>query len=450
MLFVYGSVDNYLFDSGRLGFVITQTIFKTRGAGDGFRQLHFLRDKKKIVLKPIAVHDLSNMQVFEGATNRTAVFVCEKQRKDFSYPIPYNVWSGPGRIDQDESLVDVLKGTRKVELRAVPVEPGKASSPWLTAGKKALTGIQKVIAKSEYRAFEGVNTGGLTGCFWIRVIQEQKDGSLLIENLYDVGKIKVEPVSTSLEPDLVYPLLRGRDVLRWRALPSAHIILAQDPQVGKGIAESEMKRLPRTYAYLRRFEGDRKRPERGTLRGRALYKQYFDPSDPFYSMYNVGPSTLAKWKVMWPEVGHTVRAGVCGPQKLNAEKPALPDHTIVAVACDSGEEAHYICALLNSAPAQSAASGYIVLHPSPHIMEHIGIKIFDSKNPEQRRLSELSKACHAATIKGDTEKIESLEAEIDKAAAELWGITDDELKAILESLAETGNFNRAAEEDEEE
>jgi hypothetical protein len=34
MLFVYGAVDNYLNDGGRLGFVITQTVFKTTGAGD--------------------------------------------------------------------------------------------------------------------------------------------------------------------------------------------------------------------------------------------------------------------------------------------------------------------------------------------------------------------------------------------------------------------------------
>ena len=39
----------------------------------------FVRDKKKVVLRPVIVHDLSEIQVFEGVTNRTAVFVCEKQ-----------------------------------------------------------------------------------------------------------------------------------------------------------------------------------------------------------------------------------------------------------------------------------------------------------------------------------------------------------------------------------
>jgi len=40
---------------------------------------------------------------------------------------------------------------------------------------------------------------------------------------------------------------------------------------------------------------------------------------------------------------------------------------------------HFICALLNSAPAQLAISGYIVLHPSPHILEHIRDTYFKVK-----------------------------------------------------------------------
>ncbi len=40
--------------------------------------------------------------------------------------------------------------------------------------------------------------------------------------------------------------------------------------------------------------------------------------------------------------------------------------------------------------------------------------------------------------------------QVDKAAAKLWGITDGELKAIQEALAETGKSKRAAKEDDEE
>ena len=278
MLFVYGGVDNYLKPKGRLGFVITQTVFKTKGAGDGFRQFSFSHDGQRVVLRPIVVHDLSRMQVFEGATNRTAVFVCEKQDKDFAYPVPYVAWSGLSRVDQDETLATVLKSATRQMLVAVPSEPDKATSPWLTPPKSALSAIQKVIGHSDYKAYSGCCTW-LNGVFWVRILRNNKDGSLLVENMYDVGKIKVEKTQAVIEPDLIYPLLRGRDVSRWHAEPSVFIILTQDPKTRQGLPETEMKRnYPKTHAYLKTFENQ--------LRKRSGYRQYFQPSDPLRMSVN--------------------------------------------------------------------------------------------------------------------------------------------------------------------
>ena len=312
----------------------------------------------------------------------------------------------------------------------------KASSPWLTVPKQALPGIQKVIGVSNYKAYEGVNTGGLNGCFWIRVLKEQPNGELLIENLHDTGKIKVKHVQAVIESDLVYPLLRGRDVSRWYAEPSAHIILAQDFQSRKGIPESEMKQhWPKTYAYLKQFEGNPKIFERGTLRGRAT-KAVRGPiknGAPFYSMFGVGPYTMAEWKVLWPEVGHSVHASVSGPSTVEKLKPALPDHTIVAVSCSSESEAYFIAGMLNSSPAYVAVAAYIVLHPSPHIMKNIAVPQFKKADSDHTWLAKLSRQCHVAA---NEKQIAELEADIDEAAAKIWGITKTELKAIQKALSD--------------
>ena len=94
MLFVYASVDNYLIDGGKLGFVITQTVFKTVGAGDGFRRFRYLLDKSTdIYIAPVLTIDLTDLQPFDDATNRSAVFICRKTHKSFSYLVPYWVWT---------------------------------------------------------------------------------------------------------------------------------------------------------------------------------------------------------------------------------------------------------------------------------------------------------------------------------------------------------------------
>jgi len=387
MLFVYSAVDNYLNDGGRLGFVITQSVFKTQGAGDGFRQLRFNKDGKTFYLKPVQVEDLSAMQVFEGATNRTAVFVCEKRSRAFSYPVSYSVWRGPSRIAQDVSLAEARSLVSVSKLGALPVDPNKATSPWLTAPKRALAGIQKVIGQSDYQAYAGCCTW-LNAVYWIRILDTRANGELLVENLHDVGKIKVAAVQAVIEPDLVYPLLRGRDVQRWHAEPSAHIILAQDPETRKGIPESEMKRrLPKTFAYLKQFEGDPKKPVRGTLRGRSGYRQYFKPTDPFYSMYNVGPYTMAKWKVVWPWISAGMRVSVVGSSELRL---CIPEHNASFCAFKTDSEAYFVCALLSSAAADlsirsfySGGGGGIA---SPDVVKSLRLPPFNPKDKQHNML----------------------------------------------------------------
>jgi hypothetical protein len=432
MLFLYTSVDNYLAPKGKLGFVITQTIFKTQGAGDGFRRLRFTPKDETFYIKPLQIHDLSEMQVFEGATNRAAVFVCEKQKRPFKYPVSYTAWSGPSRITQSEPLESVLKLTKRVKLGAIPVVEGKETAPWLTAPPKALSGVRKVLGKSHYQAFAGC-CAWLNGVYWVRVIKEWHDGNLVIENLHDVGKLKLDPVEAVIEPDLVYPLLRGRDVNRWSAEPSCHIILAQDPETRRGIPESDMKvRLPKTFAYLRKFEGSKDKPERGTLRGRSGYLKYFSPSDPFYSMYNVGPYTMAQWKVVWREQSSVFQASVIGPKDSQV---VCPDHKLMLVPCGSEEEANYLTAILNSAPSLLAIRSYVIsTSTSTHVLENVKVPVHDRKSKTQRRLATLSRICHEATAKEDRAGLRTAEREIDELAAEVWSIGARELSAIGKAL----------------
>jgi len=426
ILFTYVSHDCYLAEHGRLGFVITQSLFKTKGGGEGFRTFEYKTGAHKRYLSPKSVHDMSDFQPFEGATNRTAVLTVEKSKELFKFPVPYVAWkkNTRGSISQDLSLAEVKSRTSRQTFGAEPIDLTDLTSSWLTVPEEALSGTRKVIGASNYKGHEGVNTGGLNGCFWIEVLRQLENGNLLIQNLYDAGKIKVEPTQTVIEPDLVYPLLRGKDILRWHTNPSAHIILANQTDKLGGIPEAEMKRMhPKTYAYLKQFEPQLRKRKSNVVR--TLMK-----NGPFYSVFGVGPYTMANWKVLWPEVGHTVRAGVRGPEEIESEKAPLPAHTIVAVSCDTKQEAHFICALLNSAPAQSLFKGYIVLHPSPHILNNIAIPKYQAENETHRLLSEKSQECHIAVSEGHTESIAVLEAEIDEAAANMWGITANELKAI--------------------
>jgi hypothetical protein len=86
-LFLYVSADCYLPEGGRLGFVVTQSLFKNKGAA-GFRALRI----GNIYLKPTVISDFVPCTVFEGAINRTATIVVAKAEEAFSYPVPYRTY----------------------------------------------------------------------------------------------------------------------------------------------------------------------------------------------------------------------------------------------------------------------------------------------------------------------------------------------------------------------
>ena len=89
MLMLYAVADRHLKSGGRLGFVITQTLFQTKGAGDGFRR--FRLGKEGEFLKVMRVDDLTAARPFDAA-NWTSAIVIEKGPAT-QYPLPYFKWS---------------------------------------------------------------------------------------------------------------------------------------------------------------------------------------------------------------------------------------------------------------------------------------------------------------------------------------------------------------------
>ncbi len=437
MLMTYAAMDSYLKDGGRLAFVITQSVFKTTGAGQGFRR--FLLGSGTPI-RPIHVDDLSSFQPFEGATNRTAVVVLQKGRP-VAYPVPYTFWqktvSGKS-IGFDNELSEVTAMTRRIHMQAEPVKLTDRTSSWLTARPLALKAIKKVLGPSDYQAHAGVYSGGANGVYWLEILTQRPDGLLVVRNLTEGAKRQVPQVTAVLEPDLVYPLLRGRDVRRWQACPSAHILMVQDPVTRRGIAEETLQvQYPHTWAYLQQFEG--------ILRERAAFKRYFTrqkkrkqiDSGPFYSMFNVGEYTFSPYKVVWPNMGDKAPAAVISK---NNDGLIFPQHIITLVGLDNPEEAYYICSIVNSSIFMLAANSYSQhggkSFGDPHILENIKINHFDEKNKIHLKLAEFAQNAHAMVASNDSEKLVKLEAEIDELVASLYGITDAEFKEMQWNLSD--------------
>ena len=97
MLMLYATADRYLKAGGRLGMVVTQTLFQTKGAGDGFRRFRLGPDGPP--LRVLRVDDMVALRPFGDAANRTSTIALEKG-KITEYPVPYIKWE-PGREERE-------------------------------------------------------------------------------------------------------------------------------------------------------------------------------------------------------------------------------------------------------------------------------------------------------------------------------------------------------------
>jgi type II restriction/modification system DNA methylase subunit YeeA len=461
MLFLARCFDRYLAEGGMLGFLIPFTVFKTQ-AGAGFRSFLARRTRIRVV------HDLVTLYPFEGAVNRTAAVVVEKVGpNDLDMVVRENlrgvkhvVWVNPSRkpIPTDKPLEEVLRETKRYDVVMVPLEAGKPESTWMQLTQKAVEAVRKLLTGPQhYEAHEGVNVA-LNQVYYVRIKGRTTDGRLVITNPPEPGQKKsVNQLEAAVEPDLVFPLVRGRDVKKWWVEFKDRYILLPVKQNGETIPHLEMKtKYPGTYEYFHNFFDEL------VKRSGEPYKTKLNPyresslqiaekkAPPFYWVFNAKPS-LAPYKVLWKRIagaitGKAVNFACAVITPING-KPVIVDDSTILVNTDDINEAYYLAGILNSLPSRTIIASYSYeLRQETHIVDFIKIPKFDSLNKTHIKIAELSRRAHelsnlkhsgsSVTERYNVEKeLDRVEKEIDLAVAELFGLSEEDLREFEKLMA---------------
>lgn len=411
MLFTYAAADYYLKKDAKLGFLITQEVYKSKGAGEGFRRFQ-LGEKHK--LKVLKAHDLVTVQPFEKAANKTAMIILKKGSRT-SYPVSYTVWNrrkGVGRIPTDLKLDEALPLLQKQVLSAQPI--GSPTGSWQTVSRRQ-KGLKAIEGENAYKARLGARVEPY-GVFWLEIREVLADGNIIVRNLAKRGKRSIPHVEETIEPDLVHPLVTGGDIERWGATTRNHVLMSQNPKTREPYPESEMKEaFPRTYGYLVRFK------EILLSRGSRTVREFAERT-AFYAMYGIGDYTVAPYKVVWKRMANDIVASVISQYKTPVGyKTVIPSDTTAIFSVKDESEAHFLCAVINSGPVRefvktysSAGRGF----GAPSVMNHIGIPKFDSKDSLHQQLAELSKKLHESKLAD--KDLRKLEPQVDDAVRRLF------------------------------
>lgn len=417
MLFTYAATDYYLRDGGKLGFLITQEVLKSKGAGEGFRRFRIGKEGKS--LKVLGAHDFVAVKPFEGAANKTAVIILRKG-SETRYPLPYWVWNrkrGVGKISTAVTLNEALPLLQKRKLFAQPI--GSKFGAWETATPEQTALSRFIEGENAYKAILGANPNPY-GVFWLKIQQVLSSGKIIVRNLVEKGKLDVTQVQKTIEGDLVYPAIRGSDIKRWGYNQEVFLLMVQDPKTRKPYPQTLMKQYwPRTYSYLVRFKDILLNRGSKTIRRLA-------ESTEFYAMFGVEQKTVSPHKVVWKAMSNDIYATVISSIKTPlGYKVGIPLHTTSLFAAANEDEAYYLCAIINSIPVREFIKSYSAAgrgFGTPSVMEHVGIPKFDPKNKPHQKLAEISKKCHQLKAEGKEREIEKLEKENDNLVKQLFGI----------------------------
>jgi SAM-dependent methyltransferase len=421
-LFTYVAMDRYLKDDGKLGFVITQTLFQTTAA-DEFRRW---RLPGGIPIRIDQVDDWVAVRPFKSAANKTATLVATRGKRT-SYPVKYRVWTTKSPFDRDHaSLVEVLDRTNVREAWAHPSNGEVQESFWVISDNERPA---DQVETSQYEVRRGVETG-LESAFRVRVLGEVTPERVTIENIRDRAKIPLPGVECELETALLHPYITGAGFIRWRARAPGNYVVPHTAQTGmKPIPEAILKSdYPLTYAYCLGF--------RKALEKRGLHKRW-GKSNPFYALYDIGTYTFAPWKVVWKRSTRKFEAAVVSVQPVTQNHSAIvvPSGNVMMVPFEEPIAAYFLCGLLNNSLARARINSSITTKAHADIVSTIPLPAYDSSDPLHVSVARIAERCADAAEEEAVDQLVAGEEELDQLVMVLWGATSDELAAAHKALS---------------
>ena len=410
------AVDDLLQDGGLLGFFITQAALKAKSM-DGFRRFD-LPDGNRY--RPLRLHDFSSAQLFPGASNRASCLIVRKGEAP-TYPVEVFKWR-PVHIDVQKgsrSRLTFQSGSsvhlRAERRKAYPL--GERNSPWVTLPDSIAKLVEYVTGQpNPYQPRLGVNTGGGSSSFWGFV--RRTDGQTEFRNDPHAGRIdSPEMPWTEVEPDLLYPLLKGRGLNRWGIeTDQKTIIVPHLPSTGqKPMSEDELRSdYPGAYKY---FSNEAMKEHLSSRR--AFLRWGGSGNNPWYTLFEIGPYTFAPYKVGYRgQVATKFIAAVFSQVEDDTlgQQMVVPDQTVHFIPCKHKGEAYYLCGVLNSVFVRLLYRCFDYKHPSTFFVKALRIPRFSEDDRACTDISEIAeRASQSKTGK-------NLHSDLDYAVGDLLSL----------------------------
>ena len=392
-MITYTTADKWLKPGGTLAFVITQTHFQSPSS-QGFRRFRIDPD---YYLSPLSVDDMKALKPFPEAANKTSVAVFRKETEPPGYPVPYRIWTASkGNTKAIPPTLGVAAVMDRVTIQNCEANPvGPEGSPWAVLPPGRFADVSRISGRSALVQGRKGITADLNAVYFVSVeASNETTGLLRVATRPDAGRTNIGATrSFWLEPDLLYPLLKGASDFETCYLHPRHDLFTFVPNDGITLEAHENARhrmdtsFPKTKNYFKTYEH--------WLRRRSTWSKRM-PNAPFYAVYNVGPYTFAPYKVIWAEQSRNFKAAVAAGREvpLLGQRPYVPDHKIFFVDFQEGAPAYFLCGLLACSLVKEFVESHNISIQVGDIFKHMRLPSFDRKQGSHMRLAALVEQAH--------------------------------------------------------
>ena len=369
MLFTVCCIDRYLKPSGKLGFVITSTVFRSELAGRGFRKRQLPQGGEYQFLH---IDDMTDLRVFSDATNQTSVLIASLGEST-SRTVSVTKWTGIEKrsIPTDITLDVVETITNRRYLYGEPADPADRASPLMTMPRRALRSSRPTRRTSYYYEHirEGINTRGANGVFFLEVL-EDLDDMIRIRNLPSAGRKPIQTREAVIERAATRRLLRGGDVSRTGAQSDGVVLFFHDEEyLSRPMPPAEARdRFPAAFRFAKAFKGP--------LSGRKKFRGFDPTGDSWLGLYSVTRAAIQRHKVVVREIA----SGMVAASVHRAE--IIPDHKLYVIPCRTAAEADRLASVLNSPVVDYLLQSFsISTSITGSFLRYIGIVDLNTLNP---------------------------------------------------------------------
>ncbi|WP_128477131.1 N-6 DNA methylase [Halorussus pelagicus] len=392
--FVWVCIDRYLDAGGGASFVLKRAVSKGP-AGKLLRTLSV--DERPLALE--AVHDFNRLRPFGEQVGANAAVYALRADADHEFPVETVSWTASERDDPADfaTRASMRRTLDREETALVPVDADEEASAWVRADAE-----HAALGECAHEIRHGVKDDA------------QAVFSVEREELAD------------LEDEFVYPYVKSRHVVKY-GLFGHELRLVPLRKANEDNEKELRERYPKTYDYLE--------THRDALESRS--SSWLDKG-PFYNVFGLGEYTWSEYKVAWCRLGFKPHFAVVSTVEDAdlGQKQVVPGDHFMFISADGEREAHFLCALLNSATYQRSLK-HVASEGKASLSKSVvsNLQLPEWRGTErQRRLADLSMQAHDIVPEHtDTSKraynrktipeLETVQAEIDRLVEE--ALADD-------------------------